>query len=112
MVISASRFGIARTGGAVGRGFTGGLGGVRGGDAWASAGGGDGADDGEGVVRFGSSCTARAPLDFPASTFAADSSCMIFGTRIHNADTWTRSDRTNATQISGIVRTSCRLLRS
>src|SRR5205814_6436578 len=104
--------GSAISGGA-GFGFVTGRGGACGGDARATTGGGDGCDEGDGTAAgFGSSCTARAPLCLPMSALISDRSCMSLGSNIHSAAIWTSSDRTNATQISGIVTTSCRLLRS
>src|SRR5207248_1524538 len=60
---------------------------------------------------LGSRCTASALLTLPTSASAADKSCNR-GTQNHSAPTWTRSDSANANQTSGIVTTSCRLLRS
>src|SRR5436190_13469451 len=90
---------------------------VRGG---AARGGGDacanfGACDGDGGVArelgLGSRSTASVLLALPNSAFAADKSC-IRGSQTHSAATWTSSDSANASQTSGIVTTSCRLLRS
>src|SRR5437763_14478363 len=107
---SASGLGSAISGGA-GFGFVTGRGGARGGDARATTGGGDGADDGDGTaVGLGSSCTASAPLCLPMSALNSDRLCKSLGSYVHRAAIWTSSDRTNATQISGIVTTSCRLL--
>src|SRR5436190_11653264 len=103
----------AMTGGA-GRCFAAVRGGAArgGGDACANVGD---CDDGDGGVArelgLGSSSTARALLALPSSAFAADKSC-IRGSQTHSAAMWTSSDSANASQTSGIVTTSCRLLRS
>ena len=106
---SSAMTGVRRVSFRGGRGrCTAGNGGDAAGDGAADATGGDGGVDGESERCAGSSCTANALRALPASAFATDRS-GILGNRNQSAARCKHSDSAAATQMLGIVTTSCRL---